>query len=316
MNGRAAIVSLTTLAMIVLVVAVMMTKTARDAFSVEVVFSNAGGLKPGDNVLIRGLAVGQVQHINLIQDHVIAVLSVRKSYASHLDENATFKIVSEKLITGKKSIVIVPGSPPGPKLIPGARVRGLSAEADPIQRAQKALDDSVAQAGQTLKGTVDHAGDQARELGRAVLNPDRHAPRTTGATIDLDRPGQFLLQIHALKVHGTTADGSGWDTMGEPDLLIQVWVDRRQVLMSGPYKDRLGHHWKKPLKTEPFDLTPSSLIQVKVLDVDTSYNDEIGVAELRPTSEDALRSRNFRLAAGRIKEIKVSLASTGTTEIR
>lgn len=265
-------------------------------FVVKVLFPEAGGLKPGDNVNIRGLAVGQVTDVDLAPGGIAVTLEIKRRFVPHLDDRAQFRIETEKLVTGKMAVVVLPGSPPGGPLAAGAEMRGEPLAADPIDKAKAALQE-----------TVDHARDQAQGLGRAMLNPDHQPPVATGGTIDLDRPGAYRLRLHAVKVEPTMADGSDWDTGSDPDLVLQGWIGDRQVLLTESVEDELAVEWLADAAVSaPFDLGGET-IRVKVLDADVSYNDPIGVIELRPTPADAKAKRRFRLAAGRVAELVVSL---------
>ncbi|MEZ4469510.1 MAG: MCE family protein [bacterium] len=274
-------------------------------FAVAVTFPEAAGLKPGDNVAMRGLAIGQVRDVDLATSGVVVRIEVEPRFAHHLDSKATFQIEEEKLVTGKRRIAVLPGDPPGVPLAAGATVAGAALPEDMIDRARGALKDSVQDAESALKHSVDHARDQVEGLGRAVLGPDTQAPRTRGDTVDLDQPRHYRVRVLGVKVHATTADGKDWDTMGDPELMVQVWVDERQVLLADG-GSALAVEFEDAV-SEAFDLTDKTRVQVKVFDKDATLNDEIGVAELTPTPADAAGKRVFRLAAGRIEEVRVAV---------
>lgn len=263
-----------------------------DPHTLHVTFPQAAGLKPGDNVAMRGLAIGQVLGIDIHGEGVRVTLEIGKKYQRHVDTQARFVIEEEKLVTGKRRITVQPGDgQPAPK---GATLKGHGLPSDVIHRAEDAL-----------KRSVDHAGDRAKGLGKAVLDPDTLPPRTTGDTIDLDQPRHYKVRLLSVKAHPTSADGKDWDSMGEPELIAQVWVDERQVLLIEG-KDALEQDFDDAL-SEPFDLTPKTKIRVKILDQDVGYNDEIGVIAFSPTAADAARKRVFRLAAGRVAELRVQV---------
>lgn len=268
-----------------------------EPYHLKVVFPEAGGLKPGDNVAIRGLQVGQVANLDLHADGVMALVEIEPKFRKHFDDRARFLIRDEKMVTGKKMLVVEPGDPPGQRLPAGAEVRGEAPRSGPIERAKRAL-----------KHTVDHAREQAQGLGRAILNPDQQPPRTVGGTVDLDQPGELVVRLLSAKVHPTTADGADWDAMGagDPDLLVQVWVGSRQILLTDAAEDVLEVEWDEAV-SEPFDVAAGVPLKVKVLDVDVSSNDEIGIVELSPTREDARSGRVFRLAAGRVAELRLRI---------
>ncbi len=268
-----------------------------DPFRLGVVFPEADGLKPGDNVLMRGLQVGQVRDVDLHAEGVVAKLEIDPKFRRHIDGKATFTIDSEKLVTGKKALVITPGDPPGGALKNGAIVQGAASESDPIVRAKKALDD-----------TVEHARDEASTLGRAITAPHTLPPRTAGDTVDLDPPGRFVVRLLKVRVHDLTADGRDWDGpgAGDADLVAQVWVDKRQVLLTNVVEDVHTAEWIDAT-SQAFDIGPDTTVRVKVLDRDVGYDDEIGIVELKPTRGDARTGRLFRLAAGRVAELDLKL---------
>lgn len=266
-----------------------------DPFRLTVLFPETGGLKPGDNVVLRGLSIGQVADIDIEADGVAVRVEIRPRYREHLQRGVVFRVAPEKMITGKQMLVVEPAAEPGPPLPAGARVRGGPIEPDPVERVRDALHDSI-----------DHARDQAKGLGRALLDPDQLPPRAVGGTVDLDRPRQYALRLLSVRVHPTKADGADWDGLGGggPDLVAQVWVGSRQVMLAGPAEDTLEAEWADRL-SEPFDLPPDTRLSVKILDQDVGFNDLVGVIELSPTPADAAAGRLFRLAAGRVAEVRL-----------
>ncbi|MGK0361566.1 MAG: hypothetical protein ACI9U2_003884 [Bradymonadia bacterium] len=280
-----------------------------DPFVVHVTFPEAAGLKPGDNVAMRGLAIGQVLGIDIDGAGVKVSLEVAPKYQSHLDDKALFSIEEEKLVTGKRRVAVVPGA--GDALLSGATVAGHALPTDMINRAEGALKRSVDHAESALDRTVAQAENTAKSLGKAVLNPDTLPPRTAGGTIDLDQPRHFKVRLLSVHAHPTSADGKDWDSMGDPELIAQVWVGDRQVLLVEG-KDALKQDFDSAL-SEPFDLTDKTVIRVKILDKDVGYNDEIGVISLQPTLADAKAERVFRLAAGRVAELRLTIETFDPT---
>ena len=282
----------------VLLAALVVAGCRDEPFALGVIFPDAAGLKPGDNVVMRGLSIGQVRDVDIHERGVIAHLEIDPKYRRNVDGKATLTIRSEKLVTGKKSVVIEPGEPPGGALKNGAILQGRAGDDDPIDRAQRALTE-----------TVDHARDRAATLGRAVTEPNTLPPRTAGDTVDLDRPGHFVARVLTVRVHEKTADGRDWDGpgAGDADLVAQVWVDQRQVLLTNVAEDTHRAGWPGQV-SDPFDLPEGAAVKVKVLDRDVGYDDEIGIVELRPTRADARAGRVFRLSAGRVAELQVELS--------
>ena len=274
-----------------------------DPFVVHVTFPEAAGLKPGDDVAMRGLAIGQVLGIDIDGAGVKVSLEVAPKYQRHLDSAAQFSIEEAKLVTGKRRIAVVPGE--GTALLSGAIVAGHALPSDMINRAEGALKRSVDHAQDALGRTVDQAENSAKSLGKAVLDPDTLPPRTAGDTIDLDQPRHFKVRLLSVHAHPTSADGKDWDSMGDPELIAQVWVGDRQVLLVEG-EDKLKQDFKDAL-SEPFDITEKTVVRVKILDKDVGYNDEIGVISLAPTVADAKAGRIFRLAAGRVAELRLTI---------
>ncbi len=274
---------------------VMLASCGEKPHALAVTFPEAAGLKPGDNVTIRGLSVGQVVELDIHGDGVRVALEIQPRHRKHLDAKARFRIADEKLVTGKKMVVVEPGG--GTPLPAGATVKGLAADPGAIAQAKAAL-----------KDTVDHAREQTTGLGRALLNPDEQPPRAVGGTIDLDRPGRFRARLISVKVHPTNAAGDDWDGPGggEADLLVQVWVGARQVLLTKEAEDTEKLRWRgKKGRSELFDLPPDARVRVKVLDIDASSNDLIGIIEFSPKPADV--GRTFRLAGGRVAELRLAI---------
>ena len=280
-----------------------------DPFVVHVTFPEAAGLKPGDNVAMRGLAIGQVLGIDIAGAGVKVSLEITPKYQRHLDGAARFSIEEEKLVTGKRRIAVVPGK--GAPLLSGATVAGHALPTDMIDRAEGALTRSVERAQDAMGRTVVQAENSAKSLGKAVLDPDTLPPRTAGDTIDLDQPRHFKVRLLSVHAHPTSADGKDWDSMGDPELIAQVWVGDRQVLLVEG-KDALKQDFEDAL-SEPFDLTDKTVVRVKILDKDVGYNDEIGVISLSPTIADAKAGRVFRLAAGRVAELRLTIETFDPT---
>lgn len=275
-------------------------------FSVEVIFPEAGGLKPGDNVTVRGLSIGQVADLDLHPEGVKARLEIAPRFVAGLDAAMTVSVADEKLVTGKRMVVVVPGDPPGPALVAGAVLKGSAAAPGPLEQARAVLSEGVGEAEAALDRSVKRASAEVSAAGRDLLNPDRRPPRAVGGTVDLDRPGNYTLRLDAVRVESTTADGSDWDGAGagDPDLLVQVWVDDRQVYLSKVAEDVLEAEFTDALSA-PFALEEQTRVRVKVLDVDVGFNDEIGVVAFTPAPADV--GRTFRLAAGRVAELRVTL---------
>lgn len=265
-----------------------------DPATLQITFPETGGLKPGDNVVLHGLSIGQIRDIDIDprQPGVVVKVEISPRHRDHLRRGVEFSVASEKLVTGKQMLVMQPAPQGAPPLPRGARVAGAALDPGPVAQIERALD-----------RTVTHAERRVRSL----IRPDQMPPRATGATVDLDRPGRFQLTLHTVEVYSTQADGSDWDGpgAGDPDLIAQVWIHDRQVMLTAEAVEGLFAEWDQD--SEPFDLAPTAEILVKILDKDVSFNDEIGVITLSPTAADARTGRRFRLAGGRVKEAVISL---------
>lgn len=270
------------------------------SFRFDVTLPETGGLKPGDNVMLRGLAIGQIRDVDIEADGVVLSVEIKPRFRSHLRTDCAFRVAPERLVTGKMMLAVDPGSD-GEFVAAGARVAGHAPPTGPAAALTRALDDSV-----------DYARDQAKGLAHAVIAPDDLPPRATDGTIDLDRPGGFVIRIESVRVARQTADGDEWDSAGggPPDLVAQVWVGARQVLLTPVAEDTHAAQWDTV--SEPFDLASDSVVRVKVLDRDLGFNDEIGIASFAPTALDAAAGRQFRLAAGRVEELKLRVEPATT----
>ena len=143
------------------------------------------------------------------------------------------------------------------------------------------------------------------------------ANKTGPATVDLDAPLPHVLQVNSVEIYPKKADGKRWDSIGAggPDLLVQVFANGHQVLLSKVRKDSFATQWES-LITEKFDLnTPNSTIRVVVLDKDLREHDTIGEVTFSPTVDHAKNNKMFRLAGGRIKELRVTVRLAATQDV-
>ena len=90
-----------------------------EGYEVYAVFSNSGGLKPGASILIAGVHVGRVKHINLEDYQAHVVMNLQKEVK--IQEDAIASIKTKGLI-GEKYVEITAGG--SEKIIqPGGRIR-------------------------------------------------------------------------------------------------------------------------------------------------------------------------------------------------
>ncbi len=90
-----------------------------EGYEVYAVFSNSGGLKPGASILIAGVHVGRVKHINLEDYQARVSMNLEKKVKIQEDAIASIKT---KGLLGEKYVEITAGG--STKIIrPGDRIR-------------------------------------------------------------------------------------------------------------------------------------------------------------------------------------------------
>lgn len=121
----------------------------------NVVFENAGGLKPGADVAIAGLNVGQVESLSFITDEsakesndpavaVRATVRVEAKHAESITQASNFYI-STRSVLGEPYIEVVTQSLDAPQLEPGSTVQGVSPPRTDllVSKASRLLDEAV-----------------------------------------------------------------------------------------------------------------------------------------------------------------------------
>jgi phospholipid/cholesterol/gamma-HCH transport system substrate-binding protein len=79
-------------------------------FQLRSVFSNVGGLKPGNNVRFGGIAVGTVEAIQLLSDTSVLVnMSIKEEVRKFIKQDANASIGSDGLV-GDRVVIISPGT--------------------------------------------------------------------------------------------------------------------------------------------------------------------------------------------------------------
>ncbi|MFI9253878.1 MCE family protein [Streptomyces sp. NPDC053069] len=109
-----------------------------DTYSAD--FSEAGGLKPGDEVRIAGVKVGKVEDVGLAGDHVKVTFKVKGDPAFGTDTGASIRV---RTILGAKYLALHPKGPG--RLRPGSEI--------PLRRTVSAYD--VVQAFSDLTTTTE-----------------------------------------------------------------------------------------------------------------------------------------------------------------
>lgn len=95
-------------------------------YTVYAEFTNAGGIKPGDNVEIAGVEIGKVKSVHLVNYAAKAELWINKSVNLQEDVIATIKT---KGLIGEKFIQVTPGGSER-LLADGGRIRDTQAAID------------------------------------------------------------------------------------------------------------------------------------------------------------------------------------------
>ncbi|MFF3565436.1 MCE family protein [Streptomyces sp. NPDC002574] len=200
-------------------------------------FSEAGGLKPGDEVRIAGVKAGKVDTVELAGDHVKVSFRVRSDQHLGAGTGASIRI---KTILGAKYLALEPKGPG--RLAPGSEIprsRTVSAYdvvaafSDLTTTSEKIDTDQLATALDTISGTFKDSPAEVRasitglsRLSRTVASRDQalrelldHANGVTGVLADrsdqlvtLMKDGDKLLReldrrrtaIHDLLVSATT----------------------------------------------------------------------------------------------------------------
>ncbi|MBL8009094.1 MAG: MCE family protein [Flavobacteriales bacterium] len=107
----------------VLVIGLYLLGSKRDLFSrtltVEAVFQQVGGLRPGNNVRYMGINVGTVQDIAITSDTTVRVrLAIREEAAGHIRTNAVATVGTDGLM-GNRLVNLAPGEGDGGPLADG-----------------------------------------------------------------------------------------------------------------------------------------------------------------------------------------------------
>ncbi|MBK9275630.1 MAG: MCE family protein [Flavobacteriales bacterium] len=104
----------------VLVIGLYLLGSKRDLFSrtitVEAVFQQVGGLRPGNNVRYMGINVGTVKDIAITSDTTVRVrLAIREEAAGHIRSNAVATVGTDGLM-GNRLVNLAPGEGEGAPL--------------------------------------------------------------------------------------------------------------------------------------------------------------------------------------------------------
>jgi len=175
-------------------------------------FSEAGGLKPGDEVRIAGVKVGKVEDVDLEGDHVKVTFKVKGDPAFGTDTGASIRV---KTILGAKYLALQPKGPgqlqPGSEIplrrtVPAYDV--VQAFSDLTTTSEKVDTDRLAKALDTISTTFQDSPAEVRAsikglsaISRTVASRDRalgelldHANGTTGVLADRSKDFTALVK--------------------------------------------------------------------------------------------------------------------------
>jgi ABC-type transporter Mla subunit MlaD len=93
--------------------------------AVTVLFTDAKGLKPGADVFMNGVDIGDVNDIELENEKVAAIILFHGKYRKHITDKSTFFINSDTAL-GRPPVVLVRNSETdGTPLVAGERIEGV-----------------------------------------------------------------------------------------------------------------------------------------------------------------------------------------------
>jgi phospholipid/cholesterol/gamma-HCH transport system substrate-binding protein len=157
-------------------------------------FPTAGGLEPGDPVMVSGVKRGTVRSVDLIHSDVIIAMTLDANLG--LRKDATASIAMLELMSGKK-VDIAPGTSPEPlppnALIPGIYAGDISSLVATLTSVSATLE-SIADKTDTLFTSLnDILGDGAFK-GRMNTTLDRATSTLTSAGITAEQLNKLLIE--------------------------------------------------------------------------------------------------------------------------
>jgi phospholipid/cholesterol/gamma-HCH transport system substrate-binding protein len=183
-----------------------------DGKTYSAAFSEAGGLKPGDEVRIAGVKVGKVEDVDLDGDHVKVTFKVKGDPAFGTETGASIRV---KTVLGAKYLALRPKGPG--RLRPGSEIplRRTVAAYDVVQAfsdltttSEKIDTGQLAKALDTISTTFQDSPAEVRasikglsRISRTVASRDKalgelldHANGTTGVLADHSKDFTALLK--------------------------------------------------------------------------------------------------------------------------
>ena len=162
----------------------------RPNYIVRVKFSNVMGLREGDNVYLRGVSVGRIKRLEVVEDGVMLTASLDVKPVLHTDYRAE---ILPSSILGGRYLNLYEGSPDAPLLPEGTVLEG-SPPADLIEEATEVVN-SIRQALEE-GGVLDNLQQTVENL-REITERVRKGKGVIGALVSDEEVGQDLRRIVA-----------------------------------------------------------------------------------------------------------------------
>ncbi|HIE11409.1 MAG TPA: MCE family protein [Kiritimatiellae bacterium] len=190
----------------------------RPNYFVRVKFSNVMGLREGDNVYLRGVSVGRIKRLEVIEDGVLLTASLDVKPVLHTDYRAE---ILPSSILGGRYLNLYEGTSDAPLLPEGTVLQG-SPPADLIEEATEVVN-SIRQALEE-GGVLDNLQETVENL-REITQRVREGEGVLGVLVSDRQMGEDLRRIVAdlREVSGRVKAGKGMlgHLLAEDDTLYE-----------------------------------------------------------------------------------------------
>lgn len=256
------------------------------SLNLEVRFPEGGGIKVGDNVMVKGLVSGQVTGVDLSREGVLVRIQLDGKASGIVTQGSTFAIDTDKLIAGKMCVRVEPPAQDSPAyaqntVVEGEAPRSLSQQVGQVGR--ELLDHG----GEVLSDKVDQAGNQVQAAAHNLVDPGSVAPGRLAPALQLDGKVMLVLEVDSASIPEKTLSGKTWDSGfdTDPDVIMNAFVGSTVVLSETEAQETLSPSWMA--RSRPFPYSPGGTVRVQVFDNDVQFNDLIGEGEIPfPSSEE------------------------------
>lgn len=189
-------------------------------------FTEAGGLRPGDDVRVSGLTLGTVSSLRIVDDEVEVAFRLDDGVRLGSQSGAEIKSAT---VLGRKFLQVDPrGSGTLRDAIPVARTRApydLQSQLEGVGREISPLDEKqLAQALDTVSATFEDTPADVRDALEGVRRGARVIASRDGALLDLLRSASQVSGILA------TRSGDLTTLVRDANLLLAELTDRRTAL--------------------------------------------------------------------------------------